>query len=97
LPLGIVEAVGWHHAPAKSYDQNFSVLTAVHVANVLAHETDTPTSGVGRPPRFDMMYLVKLGLASRRNLWREGCGLPIREDEGTVEDTARRRLEAKHN
>jgi putative nucleotidyltransferase with HDIG domain len=98
LPLAIIEAVGWHHTPSQSRDLSFSVLTAVHVANVLAHESDTPTCGVGRPPRFDMMYLVKLGLLSRRNYWREACGLPVRHDEGTtVEDTAQRRSEAKYN
>jgi len=98
LPLAIVEAVGWHHTPSQSGDISFSVLTAVHVANVLAHESDTPTSGVGRPPRFDTMYLVNLGLLNRRNHWREACGLPVRDDGGmTVEDTARRRAEAKYN
>src|ERR1043165_5885023 len=38
LPLSIVEAVGWHHCPGHSFDQNFSVLTAVHAADVLAYE-----------------------------------------------------------
>jgi HD-like signal output (HDOD) protein len=97
LPLVIVEAVGWHHTPSQSSDHTFSVLTAVHCANVLAHETDTIKSGVGRTPHFDMMYLVRLGLVIRRNFWRDACGLPIRDEDGTLEDAARGHSDAKDN
>jgi putative nucleotidyltransferase with HDIG domain len=97
LPLHIVEAVAWHHNPGQSYDTDFSVLTAVHSANVLAHETTEINEGIGLPSRFDVFYLAKLGMASRRNAWREACGLPAKDEETSFEDSIRRRLEAKHN
>jgi hypothetical protein len=96
LPLRIIEAVAWH-CPSSSHDSNFSVLTAVHAGNVLAHEIAAANTGVGLPSRFDLMYLVKLGLAGRRNTWREACGLAIRDEANSFEDGVRRRSEAKHN
>ena len=72
-------------------------MTAVHAANVLAHETDEEANDVPLPPRFDVFYLAKLGLAARRNFWRDGCGLPPRDEIDTFEDSVRRRLEAKVN
>jgi putative nucleotidyltransferase with HDIG domain len=97
LPLPIVEAIAWHHCPIISYDNHFSVLTAVHAANVFAHETGGANAGVGLPSRLDLMYLVRLGIAERRNCWREACGLAAREEEGTFEDKVRRRFEGKRN
>jgi putative nucleotidyltransferase with HDIG domain len=97
LPLPIVEAIAWHHQPSRSYDTGFSVLTAVHCANVFAHERSGANTGIGKPSTLDFMYLVRLGLAERRNSWREVCGLEPREEEGTFEDKVRRRSEAKRN
>jgi putative nucleotidyltransferase with HDIG domain len=97
LPLPIVEAVAWHHSPSQSCDTGFSVLTAVHAGNVLAHETAGSNAGIGLPSRFDVFYLANLGLATRRNAWREACGMPLKDEEITFEDSIRRRLEAKSN
>ena len=96
LPLRIVEAVAWHHCPSQGCDTSFSVLTAVHAGNVLAHETMGENARIGLPSRFDVFYLAQLGMASRRNVWREACGMPSKDEEITFEDTIRRRLEAKH-
>jgi putative nucleotidyltransferase with HDIG domain len=98
LPLRIIEAVAWHHKPSQSADHAFSVLTAVHAANVFAHEIAGANVDIARPSTFDVFYLAKLGLTSRRNVWREGCGLPIKDEQDTFEDQLRRRrLETKHN
>jgi HD-like signal output (HDOD) protein len=64
LPAPIVEAVAFHHAPAKSSNQAFSPLTAVHVANALEHETE------GDPLILDKDYLRRIGVAGRVNAWR---------------------------
>jgi len=97
LPLRIVEAVAWHHCPSKSYDPGFSVLTAVHAGNALAHEIAGANKGIGLPSRFDIYYLAKLGMAGRTNVWRQACEVPIRDRETTFEDTVRQRSEAKDN
>lgn len=52
---------------------------------------------IGLPSRFDVIYLAKLGMASRRNARREACGIDLKEEESTFEDSIRCRLEAKHN
>lgn len=97
LPLRIVEAVAWHHKPSVSADKAFSVLTAVHVANVLSHEIAGANTDISTPSRFDVFYLAKLGLTHQRNAWREGCGLPPKDEQDSFEDQVRRRLEAEHN
>jgi putative nucleotidyltransferase with HDIG domain len=97
LPLQILEAVAWHHCPSRSQDRAFSVLTAVHAASVLAEEAAGGGAGSSLPARFDLMYLLGLGLAGRRNAWRETCGMPIRNETDTLEDKVRSRSEAKHN
>lgn len=61
LPDTVVEAVAWHHAPALCPAPRFSPLTAVHVANALAHE--------GRG--LDAEYLGGLGLADRVPVWQK--------------------------
>ncbi|HZR16581.1 MAG TPA: HDOD domain-containing protein [Verrucomicrobiae bacterium] len=79
LPLAAVEAIAWHHVPCHSCDLNFSVLTAVHVANVFAHEAEGAESAT-LAERPDRRYLERLGLVGRTDAWREGCGLPPKED-----------------
>ena len=37
LPLRLLKAIAWHHAPLNSDDGRFSLLTAVHAANSLDH------------------------------------------------------------
>jgi HD-like signal output (HDOD) protein len=64
LPAPIVEAVAFHHAPAKSSHQAFSPLTAVHVANALEHEME------GDPLVLDKEYLRRIGVAGKLNTWR---------------------------
>ncbi|MEW5956851.1 MAG: response regulator [Chloroflexota bacterium] len=68
----IVEAVAYHHQPSKGPDQEFTPLTAVHVANVLAHQLLTPTSPPGTT-EFDTGYLSRLGLIERLPIWRNVC------------------------
>ena len=97
LPLALVEAVGSHDRPSASHDSEFSVLTAVHTAKVLAHEMESGDETGGLPAMFDTVYLIRLGLTSQRNVWREACGLPIRNDEATLEENIRRRSEARYN
>lgn len=41
LPDSIIEAVAWHHQPEVCPGDHFTPLTAVHVANALAHEAES--------------------------------------------------------
>jgi HD-like signal output (HDOD) protein len=70
LPTTIVEAVAFHHQPSHSEAATLGPLTAVHVANVLAHEI-SPAKLAGCEPKFDLDYLGSLGLTNRLNAWRE--------------------------
>ena len=59
LPMQIADAISCHHEPGKSLDDTFSVLTAVHVANVFVHEASTDVTGLP-PPRLDRSYVAQL-------------------------------------
>jgi putative nucleotidyltransferase with HDIG domain len=71
LPMGVLDAVAWHHAPSSSRDRTPSILTAVHAANVLAHE-----KGKHSTKSFDEEYLERLGLQEAPKRWRNFLGLP---------------------
>ena len=63
LPAAIVEAVAFHHEPAQSSLKKFSALTAVHVANALADESEAAN--------LNLDYLAEIGVADRLEDWRE--------------------------
>jgi HD-like signal output (HDOD) protein len=65
LPAPIVEAVAFHHTPKKSTNPQFSILTAVHVANALEHEA------AGESFSLNQDYLAKIGVANRLDAWRK--------------------------
>jgi HD-like signal output (HDOD) protein len=70
LPEPVVEAVAFHHAPRECLARGFSALTAVHVAEALAHELH-PEHVVGAASELDLDYLEELGLAGRLPAWCE--------------------------
>jgi HD-like signal output (HDOD) protein len=63
LPDPIVDAVAWHHCPSHNPDcpSAFTPLTAVHLANVLDHQSRTGRPGLIQS-RADAAYLERLGL-----------------------------------
>ncbi len=66
LPNSIVEAVAFHHAPARLPVACFSPLVALHVANAL----DQPDTGPARDTRMlDHDYLDRAGLSERLQVW----------------------------
>ena len=67
LPNPIVEAVAFHHQPVDGPNSPFTLITAVHAANLLDHEM----SGQPGPVRpEDLEYLTRVGLADRYAEWR---------------------------
>ena len=80
LPGAVVEAVTFHHYPARSASHTFCPLTAVHVANVLVQETDTLWKGLA-PLQLDLEYLQALSLADRLDDWRATIHEPVPQGE----------------
>ncbi len=69
LPVPIVEAAVFHHNPRACKNRGFTALTAVHVANVLAHESGNAPDYVR--PELDQDYLAEIGVWNQIPLWRE--------------------------
>ena len=80
LPHPITEALAYHHAPRNCVNQEFSPLTAVHVACVLAHERAAAQEGEIHEA-LDTEYLIRLGLENRLDLWRQPCEAALLERE----------------
>ncbi len=72
LPQPIVEAVALHHAPRSMGDGGFCPATAVHAANILAHEHDGSAQGF-HSSEFDLDYLRASGCEDSITGWRQTC------------------------
>lgn len=69
MPAALVEAAALHHSPARTPAHEFSLLTAVHAADVFAHEKDGGNSELVQP-QLDFNYLNTLGLDGAPAVWR---------------------------
>jgi HD-like signal output (HDOD) protein len=69
LPNPIIEAVALHHCPAQCVVQEFSLVIAVHVADVFVHEQSKSNTEFPLPV-MDLALLTRLGLADRIETWR---------------------------
>ena len=71
LPIPIVEAITFHHAPKAHRLPAFAPLTAVHAANTLISERLGSISGLYTSP-IDQAYLAQLGIPPDRiQRWRD--------------------------
>jgi HD-like signal output (HDOD) protein len=71
LPNPVVEAVALHHRPCDSAVREFSVVTAVHVADALAHQGEAIPDGIGG--QIDHACIAAMGLTERLQMWTERC------------------------
>lgn len=69
MPAQVVEAAALHHTPSHSFTPEFSLLTAVHAADVFAHENDTRDDGIPKPA-LDEQHFKILKLEDRPEAWR---------------------------
>jgi len=69
LSSGVVEAVAFHHRPTLARRQDFSALTAVHVANSLGKKGGSDCGLKVQPVNLD--YLRGLDLADRVEGWKQ--------------------------
>ena len=70
LPDGIAEAVAHHHRPVAVEGLELDAVTAVHIANALAHELHPPEEGVPPYQPLDEELLDRLEIRPRLDLWR---------------------------
>jgi HD-like signal output (HDOD) protein len=70
MPAALVEAVALHHTPSRTPARDFSLLTAVHVADVFAHEDEEGRSELVLP-KLDTVYLSALGLDGKPEIWKK--------------------------
>ena len=68
----IIEAIAFHHCPAKSVSTQMGLLAAVHVANALDHAEGLPQDQQ-MDLQYDDEYLDRLGVANRIPEWRQLC------------------------
>ena len=73
LPSPVVEAVTHHHRPDRVPHQKLDAITAVHIANALAHKYAPPQSGVASSNDLlvDMECLTQLGVVDQLPAWEE--------------------------
>jgi HD-like signal output (HDOD) protein len=80
LPLPLVEAVALYPTPGLTTMPEFSLLTAVHVADVLAQEEEGCADGIPMP-KLDREYLATLDLPDKTAIWRKalsnGLATPV--------------------
>ena len=72
LENSIIEAIAFHHLPARSMTRNIGLLTAVHVGNALDHDVRTP-AGENTELQCDAEYLDNLEIKDRIPHWRQAC------------------------
>jgi len=68
----IIEAIAFHHCPAKSVSTQMGLLAAVHVANALVHADGLPQDQQ-MDLQYDEEYLDRLGITNRIPEWRQVC------------------------
>lgn len=70
IPQPVVEAVAFHHTPAQCPNGGFSALTAVHLANALAHAQIDGQSDIWQN-QLDQAYLGSRGGEHQLSAWQE--------------------------
>ena len=70
LENSIIEAVAFHHEPNKCESNDFTPLTAVHVANVFVNEMQNACD-ITYSLEFDSEYLERVGVVDQLARWRE--------------------------
>lgn len=72
LPFPVVHATAHHHRLPTDCEPGFSVLAALHAADVFAGDL-APTPDGSTPRSLDMDYYDRIGLADRVEVWRARC------------------------
>jgi HD-like signal output (HDOD) protein len=79
IPNPIIEAATFHHEPDLCVSDEFSIISAVHIADAIDHMLCCGL-GDGWHEEVDMDYLAHLGLADKWAQWCSMC-LPVEVGE----------------
>lgn len=79
IPHKVVESVGFHHKPSKICGNNFTALTAVHIANAMLKQEEDPTGSVNYN-YIDLDYIRFLDLEDRLPGWAELCDIAKKKE-----------------
>jgi len=80
LPLPVIEAIAWHQEPQRSEEAGFTLLAAVHAANVFTHEKAAASGEESVAEVINIEFLKRSGLGNCVNRWRELCGLEAKPE-----------------
>jgi len=73
LPYSVVEGVALHHGPNRVPHREFDAVSAVYVANLLAHELEVSSGGT--PSVYDLEHyqeeFAALGIAAKMPEWQK--------------------------
>lgn len=67
LPIQVTEAIAYHHTPSAVPHRGFDAISAVYVANLLAHESE----GSLEKCEWDLPFLKSVGVAAQLPAWKE--------------------------
>ena len=70
LPLSIVEAVAFHHAPGQVPGGELDTLAAVHIADALLEAEQNERLDVQRESKLDLAFVERAGLTAKLDVWR---------------------------
>ncbi len=76
----LIEAAAFHHRPSDSLGQTFTVLTAVHVANVWVNELRPSRLG-SQKTRLDLAYMERIGCADCVPEWMAVCEANMEQEK----------------
>lgn len=71
LPQGVIEAVAFHHEPSRWMNEDFSALTAVHIASCAVE--DPLRDGRDGLAQIDHTHLRAIGREGRLERWLQLC------------------------
>lgn len=71
LSDSIIEAIVFHHIPAKCPAKTFTLVTTVHIADAMGNTVYPIEAEVGA--QVDYNYITELGLSERFSVWQESC------------------------
>jgi HD-like signal output (HDOD) protein/CheY-like chemotaxis protein len=81
LPYSIVDAVAHHHHPTRVAHSGFDLVTAIYVADLLAHES--PGGPIKPLPESDLACIEELGIADKFAEWRKSRQSQMAATAGT--------------
>jgi HD-like signal output (HDOD) protein len=67
LPIRVTEAIAYHHAPSAVPHRGFDAISAVYVANLLAHASNESSEKC----EWDLPFLNTVGVAAQVPAWKE--------------------------